>query len=106
MANQRRRSTRITIGFKAELIAEGETYAGEVENLSEDGACIITIPSLISVELETGKEHELILYLFGGETLRLKCKLMWTRLISSHGHSTKIGIELIDPPWDSCSLFL
>ena len=103
---ERRRATRITGGYKVELNSEGAVYSGEVENLSEDGVCVILFPTSISVKFEPGMLYEMKLYSFEEETLNFRCRVKWIARDASHGLTNRIGMELVDPPWDESNHFL
>lgn len=102
----RRRSKRISIGFKVDLYFEGSTCTGEIDNLSEDGACILLFPVDVPVSFEPGREYDLIFHLFSEETITFRSRIMWARKTPSHGLTQKVGFEIIDPSWEQSSLFL
>jgi hypothetical protein len=102
----KRRAKRISIGFKVEIISEGSTYTGEIDNLSEDGACVLLFPTHIPVTFEEGKIYELTFHLFSEETINFRCKVVWSKKTPSHGLTNKVGMEIIDPDWEKSSIFI
>ena len=103
---ERRKFERITIGFHAEISHKGETYSGIVENLSESGMCVISYPAELNLEALEGEIIELKLTTFSDETLTMKCKISWTAKVRPHKLTVMIGLEIIDPPWESSSYIL
>jgi len=103
---ERRRATRITGGYKVELISEGAVYTGEVENLSEDGVSVLLFPTTIPVKFEQDKLYEMKFYSFSKEALNFQCRVKWITKDSSHGLTWRVGMELVDPPWDKSNYFL
>ena len=102
----RRQFERIILGFDAEIIHKGETYSGVVENLSESGVCIISYQAELNLEALEGESLELKLSTFSGEILTMKCKVSWTAKVRPHKLTSRIGLEIIDPPWESSSYLL
>ena len=102
----RRQFERIIIGFHAEISHRGETYSGVVENLSESGVCVISYPAELNLDALEGESLELKLSTFSDETLTMKCKVSWTAKIKPHKLTNRIGLEIIDPPWESSSYIL
>ena len=97
---EKRRSDRISIGFKAELVSGETSCKGDVDNLSHEGACVITIPTDIPIVFERDNVYELRFHLFSGDLLNLECKIKWARKTPTHGLTWKVGLEIIDPSWD------
>ncbi len=106
MILERRRKNRISIGFKVDLISEGSKHTGEVENLSEDGACILTLPAEVQFEPEPESELDVMFHVFSEESLQFRCRIKWVKKNSSHGLTKTVGIEIIDPAWEKSSFFI
>ncbi len=102
----KRNVDRINGGFEAELIYEGRSYKGIIEDLSETGVNVTTFPADIEVDFIPGTSADLKFQPHPGETLVLNCRIKWSDKISPHGLKHRIGMEVIDPPWKDSSSFL
>ncbi|RJQ56495.1 MAG: PilZ domain-containing protein [Nitrospiraceae bacterium] len=91
-----RRHKRIIVSFPAELICNDKHYAGTIENLSENGAYVITAPQRALATPDT-----IIALRFqspSGEKYDLNCRLKWSYQTPPHGFTNSLGMEIIDPP--------
>ncbi len=102
----RRRFTRIDGGYDAEIIHEGKSYRGIIENLSENGVCVITLPTDVPVDILPGAALKIKFQPHPQETLALNCIVRWSNKISPHGLTIRIGMGIIDPPWDKSGSFI
>ncbi len=102
----RRRFARIHGGYDAEIIHEGRNYAAIIENLSENGVCVITLPTGIPVDIAPGEKLKTKFRPHPGETLVLNCIVRWSNKTPPHGLTTRLGMEIIDPPWDKSGSFI
>jgi hypothetical protein len=99
MAMERRRSKRIKVNLKAERISGDEKYGVFIENISEQGICMITTHLKAHSKYIPGTDIDLRFQLSSGETLNLFCKVIWAHLkIPPDGLTDSIGLEIIDPP--------
>jgi hypothetical protein len=103
---EKRRADRISIGFRAELVSGETSYNVDVDNLSPDGACVITFPTDVPVAFERDNVFELRLHLFSGDLLNLQCRVIWAKKTPTHGLTWKVGLEIINPAWDRINSFL
>ncbi len=103
---ERRNFDRINGGFEAEVIYEGRSYKGIIEDLSETGVRISTLPAEIEVDFVPGSFIDLKFQPHPGETLVLNCRIKWAEKVSPHGLKYAIGMEVIDPPWKESNSFL
>lgn len=103
---ERRRSQRINVGFNAELISEGISYAVVIENLSETGINVITSPAKNAIDFTPKTPLELNFQPQAGETLNLNCRVIWSHKVLPHGLTNRIGMEILDPSWDKSVSFL
>jgi hypothetical protein len=103
---EKRRSKRKIVALKAEIVSGGKSYAGVIENLSEDGIYIITTPSKSSIDFALGTTVELKfqppsepkdILRSSGETINLHCKVIWSYKTPPHGLTHSIGMEIINP---------
>lgn len=103
---EKRKSTRIVGGYKVDLLSDGLKYAGEVENLSEEGVCILVFPATVPVDFQQDDIYEMHFYSSPEETLVCQCRVQWAKKTSSHGLTSRIGLMIIDPPWDKSKIFI
>lgn len=97
---KKRNTNRITIGLKAEITSGSVSCEGVIENLSENGMFIITSPTDTVMDLTPGTILEVKFQFFSEETLKVNCKIKWSCKTPSHGLTNRIGMEIIDPPWE------
>jgi hypothetical protein len=93
-----RRSDRVILNLAGEIIIQGAHYASSIENLSEDGAYIITTPADKTASFSSDTELDLKFNFPSGEPQLLHCKVKWSYLTPPHGFTNSIGLEIIDPP--------
>ncbi|MEW6599815.1 MAG: PilZ domain-containing protein [Nitrospirota bacterium] len=101
-----RRYKRIIAGYKAEITYHDECYFGVIENLSETGVNILTDLLETSIDFQAGESISLKVDIPAGSPLMLKCTIKWAQTIQPHNLRHRIGLEIIDPPWDKNSYFL
>jgi hypothetical protein len=97
---------RIIAGYKAEIIYHDQCYVGVIENLSETGVNVVTDLSGNAVDFRPGDTISLKIEIPRGEPLMLTCIIKWSTGIPPHNLRTRIGLEIIDPPWDKSNYFL
>ena len=103
--NKKSRKNRITVDQRALLISGDITLEVVIDDLSEDGVCVSTYSSkpltvfgpetLLTLTFQPSKK----------ETLNLQCKVKWVKLLH-HGSGSRIGMEIINPPWEQSKSFL
>ena len=103
---ERRRSQRIIIGFHADIVSNGNNYKGEIENLSEDGVLVVIAPADAAEEHKPGSMLTLKFRTLSGERLSLQCEVMWSNKTKPHEMTRRVGMKIIDPPWDKTSFFI
>ncbi|MBI5740483.1 MAG: PilZ domain-containing protein [Nitrospirae bacterium] len=101
---EQRRQKRINVGYKAELSYSGKVYDCVIENLSATGAYIITSP--VEADFKPLEAAELMFDACPGETVILKCRIMWARKTLPHRLTSRIGLEIVDPSWDRSDCFV
>jgi hypothetical protein len=102
----RRQFNRIVLGQKALLISGDITLEVVIDDLSENGVSVSTYSSKPLTEF--GPETLLTLNFqpTTGETLNLQCRVKWVDKFLPHGSGSRIGLEIIDPPWEQSKSFL
>ena len=95
----KRRSNRIITSLKAVLIAHGIHYEGIIENISEDGIYLRTLPTKTPGAFVPGTPVELKFQRSEGESLNLhlSCKIIWSYKTPPYGLTDSIGLEIVDP---------
>lgn len=95
---ERRRSKRRTAHFQSVILSSGNSYAGSIENVSEDGLGYImsTFNPALKNLLPADSIRVIILFP-SGDTLNLNCEIIWT---TPECESEKfcIGMKVKDPP--------
>ncbi len=102
----KRRAKRITAGYRAEVVYENNSYPGVIENLSALGANVLTDPLGPDIEFVPDTAIELKFETPTGETIIIKCMIMWSSKIPPHNIRHRIGMEIHDLPWDKVGMFL
>lgn len=103
--DKRRQHNRITIDQKALLISGGITLEVVIDDLSEDGVSVSTYSSKPLTEFGPDTLLTLTFQPTTRETLNLQCRVKWVKLLH-RGSGTKIGMEIINSPWEQSKSFL
>ena len=97
--DDRRRAKRIVIKLKAEIVTESQgSNIGYLENLSEEGIYMISVPANPMIDFQPGTTFDLKFQLSSGQKLNLHCKVKWSFKTPPHGLTNSMGLEIIDPP--------
>ena len=99
MIPSRKLTARTPVDFKAKIISDGETYPGFIQNVSEDGIGYL-IESVLEVDRDFApkKMLQINLQIPSGETLNLKCEIIWCSRKTPHDKNATIGVKIIKPP--------
>jgi len=103
---ERRLFKRIAFGVKAEIIHNGKSFQGVIEDLSETGANIITDPIEDASGFVRGTEIELTFRPLDDDIIALNCRIQWIQKAYPNSQIYKIGMVLVNPPWDESSYFV
>ncbi len=97
---ERRHFERKTVHLKAERISGNKSRAVFIENISEDGIYIITVPAEAGTDFTPGASLDLKFQLHSGETVNLQCTVIWSyqNALPDGLTTNSVGIEIIDPP--------
>ena len=101
-----RSSERIKAGFETEIIYDDKHYSGILENLSAIGANVLTGPVNPEIEFLDGNHIELKFKAHTGKTVILKCMVIWSTKIPPENVRCRIGVKIIELPWDKFDFFL
>ncbi len=89
---------RIIVSLPAELVVNDKSYASTIENLSDNGAYIVTTPRGSRSGLAPGTLLELKFRSPSGEKHSLNCRIIWSYETPPHGFTESVGMEIINPP--------
>jgi hypothetical protein len=95
---EKRRFKRCISRFHSVVLAKGKSYAGSLENVSEEGlAYIMPYIKPALKELVPEEKIKLIVLTPSGDTLNLNCEIRWT---NAHCENERfcVGAKIIDPP--------
>ncbi len=92
---EKRIHKRKIVDYKVEVIADGISYAGIVENISEKGLYIIVNPLKTSIDFMSRAKLELKFQLPSGESLNLPCHVKWSYKTPPHGLTYSMGMEIL-----------
>lgn len=93
-----RRSERVIFTIPAEIIIGDKRYACSIENLSGEGAYVVTASTKNSDIFSPATSLELKFKFPSGENHVLNCRVEWSYLTPPHGYTNSIGLNIIDPP--------
>jgi hypothetical protein len=96
---ERQGRKRIPVNFQAELIVNGKSYTGVIENLSECGTCISASLTEFAIIIP-GTTLE-IKFASSEIGINLRCTVMWVLMNKdkiSEGLRYKMGMEIIEEP--------
>jgi len=103
---ENRRSKRIAVGYKAEIMYGGRSFDCVIENLSTVGAYIITASASAGSELKPDEMIELRFEPEPGETVILNCRIIWSKLTLPHRLTVRIGLEILPSSWEQSNFFV
>lgn len=103
---EKRRVKRIFPGFKAEIIHNGKRYSGVIDDLCEYGLCVITSVITSAADFQPNTKIEIKFKPHPKEILTLICTIKWLNKLHPADFKYRIGVEIIDPPWDQSDYFL
>lgn len=96
----KRRSRRIHVFFKADLLSDGVSYEGFIGNISEEGA-YVRVRAAAKINFIHGTIFDLKFNPASEEMPNLRCRLIWSYeipLVNQPGKSAyNLGLEIIDP---------
>ncbi|MBI5099699.1 MAG: PilZ domain-containing protein [Nitrospirae bacterium] len=103
---ENRRSKRIAVGYKAEIIYGGKSFECVIENLSNVGAYIVTASTNTEINFKPQEMLELRFEPNSGEIVNLQCRIMWSKQTLPHRLTNRIGLEILNPSWDQSTSFV
>jgi hypothetical protein len=102
---ERRSSERFTAGYRTEIIFGNNSFPGVIENISWSGANVLTDPLAPEIDFSPDEFIDLKFVSPAGETVILKCQILWSSKIPPGNERNRIGIQLLERPWDKIAFF-
>jgi len=87
---------RIIVRLKAVLTFNGNSYVGMIENISEHGFYMISLPMKDKGVFRPGSIHEMQLRTVMGGLIHLHCKVQWAYRTPPYGLTNSIGMEILN----------
>ena len=95
--NDKRIQDRNIVTLKAVLTFESISYVGMIENISEHGLYMISLPIKHQIDFRPGSIHEMKLRTLPGESVLLHCKVQWAYKTPPYGLTNSVGMEILNP---------
>lgn len=99
MSKNRRRSERIPFSASANIVSEGKSYSGSIQNMSEEGVgyLLTKLPEMTN-DFVPQKNIDLVIQDPSGKKYKLNCEVKWYLRGKGRDHSLTLGMQVIDPP--------
>jgi len=94
--SEKRDCRRNIVSLKAIFVFEGVNYVGLIENISECGLYMISLPSKSTVSFNKGAMHDLKLRNQCGELMKVQCMVQWSYKTPPYGLTVSVGMEILD----------
>jgi hypothetical protein len=93
---EKRGSERVAGKYRTEIIFRNNTYAGVIENISWSGANVLT--DVLDPEIDFSPDELLDLKFVSpsGDTVILKCVIIWSSKIPPGNERNRIGLQLLE----------
>jgi len=102
---ERRGSNRSAGKYKTEILYGNNSYTGLIENISWSGVSVLTDPLSPEIEFTPDEFSDLRFISPEGQTVTLKCRIIWSSKIPPDNVRSRIGMELMERPWDEIAFF-
>lgn len=86
---------RIIVKLKAVFTFQDISYVGMIENISEHGFYMISLPIKEHANFIQGAVHEMKLRTAPGQSITLYCKVQWAYKTPPYGLTNSVGMEII-----------
>ena len=102
---EKRSSKRVEGKYRTEIIYQNNTYAGVIENISWSGTNVLTDP--LNPEIVFSPDDLLDLQFVSpeGDTVILKCIIIWSSKIPPANERNRIGLQLLGRPSKEIAFF-
>ena len=95
----KRSNERLNIAHEAEIISDGKSFAGTIENVSESGIGYIITSSMQNPdEFSPEKVISLSFKVPSGDTVSVNCRIVWLAKSLPDGKTLTLGMKLVDIP--------
>ncbi|MBI5098555.1 MAG: PilZ domain-containing protein [Nitrospirae bacterium] len=98
-------SKRVAGKYRAEILYRNNIYAGVIENISWSGANVLTDPLDPEIAFLPDELLDLKFESPAGETVILKCKIIWSSKIPPGNDRNRIGMQLLERPSKEIAFF-
>jgi len=97
---ENRSNNRTEVHLTAEIGLFGKSHECLAENLSENGLCVTTSPTVSAKDFIPGTSQEVKLKLPSGETIDVHCEVRWLHsfILESLRVVNSLGMQLITKP--------
>ena len=85
------------VRLKAVLTFESISYVGMIENISEHGLYMISLPIKHQIDFRPGSIHEMKLRTLPGKSVILHCNVQWAYKTPPYGLTNSVGMEILNP---------
>lgn len=92
----KRFSDRMDIDLEAEITLNNESYAGKIENVSEEGCFLRTFPEHGFMDFHPGMIFELKPELPSGKAVSLDCRVVWLEKDASESVTNSAGLQFLE----------
>ena len=98
MSKERRNSRRVRFGTSASIVFSGKSYAGSIQNVSEQGLqYILTSLPEVASDFVPEKTSDLVLKDPSGKKYKLRCEVQWYLRGKGSDKSLTLGMKITDP---------
>ena len=95
----KRFNKRTAVKLSAEIVSDGKSFAGAIDNVSEGGIGYIINSSIEdSTDFIPTKNIDLNFLTSSGNNIILKCEIVWFSRLPSATSALSLGLKIVDPP--------
>jgi hypothetical protein len=95
----KRFNKRTSVNLTARIIADGKSFEGAIDNVSEGGIGYLINSSIKdSTDFKPTSKIELNFRTASGDNLNLKCEIVWFTRPPAGTSDLALGLKIVDPP--------
>ena len=98
-------SKRVTGKYRTEILYRNNIYTGVIENISWSGTNVLTDPLDPEINFLPDELLDLKFESPAGETVILKCIIIWASKIPPGNERNRIGLQLLERPFKEIAFF-
>jgi len=102
---ENRNSERVAGKYRAEILYRNNSYPGVIENISWSGANMLTDPLDPEIVFVPDELSDLKFESPAGETVILKCIIIWSSKIPPGNDRNRVGLQLLEKPSKEIAFF-